>query len=112
MSLFVSINEIPVLFLALPTAKQLVKDTHVQILLCTRAIDGAAKADSIDPIRIGDLGPLSVWSLDGLAGSLVLSRCPLLALSRHELVRCTCPLSGVKQTWPFADVCFSGRYWG
>jgi hypothetical protein len=23
---------------------------------------------------------------------------PLLALSRHELVRCTCPLSGVKQT--------------
>jgi len=32
-------------------------------------IDGAAKADSIDPICIGDLGPLSVWSLDGLANS-------------------------------------------
>src|SRR6476660_302054 len=29
-SLFISIHEIPVLFLALPTAEQLVKDTHVQ----------------------------------------------------------------------------------
>jgi hypothetical protein len=37
--------------------------------------------------------------------------CPLLAQSRHELVRRTCPLSGVKQTHPFADVCFRGRYW-
>jgi hypothetical protein len=28
-----------------------------------------------------------------------LGKCPLLAQSRHELVYCTCPLSGVKQTW-------------
>ena len=32
----------------------------------------------------------------------ILSRCPLLALSGHELVRCTCLLSGVKRTWLFA----------
>ena len=25
--------------------------------------------------------------------------CPLLALSGHRLVHCTCPLLGVKQTW-------------
>ena len=25
-------------------------------------------------------------------------QCPLLAQSRHKLVHCTCPLSGVKQT--------------
>src|SRR5262245_495329 len=37
--------------------------------------------------------------------------CPLLAQSGHALVHCTCPLSGVKQTWPWADVCFCGRYW-
>jgi len=35
--------------------------------------------------------------------------CPLLAQSRHELVHCTCPLSKVKQTWPFAGVRFRGR---
>ena len=29
-------------------------------------------------------------------------RCPLLAQSGHGLVHCTCPLLGVKQTWPFA----------
>jgi hypothetical protein len=29
-------------------------------------------------------------------------RCPLLALSRHQPLHRTCPLSGVKQTCPFA----------
>jgi hypothetical protein len=29
---------------------------------------------------------------------LFASSCPLLALSRHELVRCTSPLSGAKRT--------------
>src|SRR5262245_40263590 len=29
-------------------------------------------------------------------------RCPLLAHSRHQLLRCTCPLLGAKQTWPIA----------
>ena len=28
--------------------------------------------------------------------------CPLLALSGHHLVRCTCPLSGAKQTSVFS----------
>src|SRR5215475_10158557 len=28
--------------------------------------------------------------------------CPLLAHSRHALVQCTCPLSGVKRTFAFA----------
>ena len=37
--------------------------------------------------------------------------CLLLAHSRHGCVRCTCLLSGVKQTWPFAEVRFRGRYW-
>src|SRR5262249_19922792 len=27
---------------------------------------------------------------------------PLLAQSRHRLVHCTCPLLGVKRTWPIA----------
>ena len=27
---------------------------------------------------------------------------PLLAQSGHPLVKCTCPLLGVKRTWPFA----------
>src|SRR5215831_6404773 len=27
------------------------------------------------------------------------SECPLLAHSRHGLLHCTCPLSGVKRTW-------------
>jgi len=30
------------------------------------------------------------------------SQCPLLAHSRHALVHCKCPLSGVKRTWLFA----------
>jgi hypothetical protein len=38
-----------------------------------------------------------------LAASLFWSalqrRCPLLALSGHQLVHCTCPLLGVKRTW-------------
>ena len=29
-----------------------------------------------------------------------MSACPLLAQSGHRLVRCTCPLSGVEQTFP------------
>ena len=33
---------------------------------------------------------------------LVVAGCPLLALSGHWLVRCTCPLSGVKRTCFFA----------
>jgi hypothetical protein len=33
-----------------------------------------------------------------LAKDARLARCPLLALSGHRLVRCTCPLSGVKRT--------------
>src|SRR5262249_29690262 len=33
---------------------------------------------------------------------LILRRCPLLAQSRHRLVHCTCPLSGVKRTCLFA----------
>src|SRR5262249_22501386 len=36
--------------------------------------------------------------------------CPLLAQSRHSLLHCTCPLLGVKQTWPFAGLRFRGRY--
>src|SRR5262249_33779112 len=36
---------------------------------------------------------------DRIADELSLSRCPLLAQSRHGLVHCTCPLSGVKRTW-------------
>ena len=31
-------------------------------------------------------------------GDRITGRCPLLAQSRHTLVRCTCPLSGVKRT--------------
>ena len=38
-------------------------------------------------------------------------RCPLLALSGHEPVLRTCPLSGVKRTSNFAGVRFHGRYW-
>jgi hypothetical protein len=34
-----------------------------------------------------------------------------MAQSRHELVHRTCPLLGVKQTWPFAECRFHGRYW-
>ena len=30
-------------------------------------------------------------------------RCPLLAQSRHGLAHRTCPLLGVKRTWPFAE---------
>ncbi|MGB8447893.1 MAG: hypothetical protein WCE32_26325 [Pseudolabrys sp.] len=30
------------------------------------------------------------------------SQCPLLAQSGHGLVRCKCPLLGVKRTWLFA----------
>jgi hypothetical protein len=37
-----------------------------------------------------------------LLASTCTDRCPLLALSGHELVRCTCPLSGAKRTWRFA----------
>ena len=37
---------------------------------------------------------------------------PLLAQSRHDGLRRTCPLSAVKQTRPFAGVRFRGRYWG
>src|SRR5262245_10512629 len=33
--------------------------------------------------------------------SFSLSKCPLLAQSRHGLVHRTCPLSGVKRTWRF-----------
>ena len=36
---------------------------------------------------------------NGLVGG---SRPPLLALSGHRLVRCTCPLLGVERTWLFA----------
>jgi hypothetical protein len=32
----------------------------------------------------------------------LIATCLLLAQSRHELVHCTCPLSGVKRTWPIA----------
>src|SRR6187399_2325826 len=39
-------------------------------------------------------------------------QCPLLAQSGHLTLHCTCPLSGVKRTWPVAEVCFGGRYWG
>ena len=31
-----------------------------------------------------------------------LAECPLLAHSGHQLVRCPCPLSGVKRTWVIA----------
>ena len=31
-----------------------------------------------------------------------MNACPLLALSGHERVHCTCPLSGAKQTFIFA----------
>src|SRR5262249_54331101 len=34
------------------------------------------------------------------------------AQSGHRLLHCTCPLSGVKRTWPFAEIRFRGRYWG
>jgi hypothetical protein len=30
--------------------------------------------------------------------------------ARHELVHCTCPLLGVKPTWPFAELRFRGRF--
>jgi len=33
-----------------------------------------------------------------------------LAQSRHGPLHRTCPLSGVKQTWPFAGIRFRGRY--
>jgi len=29
----------------------------------------------------------------------------------QTLVHCTCPLSGVKRTWPIAEFRFRGRYW-
>ena len=35
--------------------------------------------------------------------------CPLLAQSGHRLVHRTCLLSGVKRTWPFAEIRFRGR---
>jgi hypothetical protein len=38
--------------------------------------------------------------------------CPLLARSGHALLHRTCPLSGVKQTRPYAEIRFCGRYWG
>jgi hypothetical protein len=31
--------------------------------------------------------------------------------SERTYVHCKCPLSGVKRTWPFAEVRFCGRYW-
>ena len=40
-------------------------------------------------------GPCPFMALAGVS-------CPLLALSGHRLVRCTCPLLGVKRTWRFA----------
>ena len=35
-----------------------------------------------------------------------------IGTKRTYLVHCTCPLLGVKGTWPFAGVGFRGRYWG
>ena len=35
-------------------------------------------------------------------GGLSFGQCPLLAQSGHGLVRCTCPLSGVKRTFRLA----------
>ena len=35
-------------------------------------------------------------------GDRISGQCPLLAQSGHRLVHCTCPLLGVKRTWPFA----------
>ena len=34
-------------------------------------------------------------------------RCPLLAQSRHELLHCTCLLSGVKRVWSLHSSLFS-----
>ena len=50
-----------------------------------------------------------------VSGHRILQRtCLLLAQSRHDGLRRTRPLSGVKRTSPFcgAHVCFCGRYWG
>jgi hypothetical protein len=62
-----------------------------------------AAVDQNARLNFGETASLAVF--------LFLGSCPLLALSRHWLLRCTCPLSGVKQTWRFANVRFCGRYW-
>jgi hypothetical protein len=51
---------------------------------------------------------------DGLptGGGQVTLVCPLLAQSGHPKLHRTCPLLGVKRTWPFAGIRFRGRYWG
>jgi len=38
--------------------------------------------------------------------------CPLMAQSGHQLLHRTCPLMGVKQALPFAEIRFRGRYQG
>jgi hypothetical protein len=45
------------------------------------------------------------------SGNSAVSSCPLLAQSGHSFLHRTCPLSGVKQTWPFVEFRFRGRYW-
>ena len=51
--------------------------------------------------------------IGGEAGHDLLQRkCLLMAQSGHDGLQRTRPLSGVKQTWPCAEIRFRGRYRG
>ena len=57
---------------------------------------GAIPSEVKSPAQIGRLRWVVSSNLWGER------RCPLLAQSGHGLVRCKCPLLGVKRTWRFA----------
>jgi hypothetical protein len=59
-----------------------------------------------------DVYQLGKTLVSGASPNIPRRECPLLAQSRHEVVHRTCPLSGVKRTWPVGKIRFRGRYWG